>query len=242
MPVGTREMLPTQSRLLLSILQLRSRLDLSQLSWAFASITSRLKRSFNSVLYYTNATGPSWPMLRETPKNDTPDQYPPRRRHTSQKAEVPPPIHLLAVVAANDDVIIIRVELLTIYLVEKIVSSVAPLTPAGAAQAFVVAFLHNVFHITSQVPAFWRNAVVVVVTQPDCVAVLARNAGTATGANSAAIVETFQVSILTLIKLTWLVRKKDEEVVDKLIIYLGTVVGRKAATATADVADNVSLK
>jgi hypothetical protein len=150
---------------------------------------------------YTNATGPSWPMLRETPKSDTPDQYPPRRRHTSQKAEMPPPIHLLAVVAANDNVIMIRVELLTIYLVDKIVFHLAIPGVAGAAQASVSACFHDVCHITSQVPAAWRNAAVVVVTQPDCVAVLARNAGTTIGANSAVTVETFQVFILMLIKL-----------------------------------------
>jgi hypothetical protein len=106
-------------------------------------------------------------------------------------------IHLLARGGiANDDVIMIRVELLTIHIWALVLLTIV----LAIVRVNTSTLVHDIGHITSQVVAVWRNTVVVIVTQPDRVPVGARDAGAATGVNSALALEALQVIPLLLIE------------------------------------------
>lgn len=97
---------------------------------------------------------------------------------------------------ANDDVIMIRVELLTIHIwALGCLAIVLALFRVNTS-----ALVDDVSHITGQVVAPWRNAKVVIVAQPDRVLVGARDAGAAAGVDSALALEALQVIPLLLTK------------------------------------------
>ena len=101
---------------------------------------------------------------------------------------------------ADNDVVIIRIELLAVHIMGIAANRAGTVT--AALPTHVLARVHDVGCVLGQVSAAWLDVVVVVVAQPDRVGPGARNAHATPGIDAAAAGQALQVLDLILTRVT----------------------------------------